>query len=45
MLREFSQDETEASISAKLGRGTFSAEFFVTVLLAIGAKEIRLTDI
>ena len=37
--------ETEASIKAKLKRGTFAATFFVAVLAALGLEGINLSDL
>jgi Domain of unknown function (DUF6471) len=39
------KDETEASITAKLKRGTFSAIFLLAVLAALEAEGLRLEDI
>ncbi len=39
------KDETEASITAKLKRGTFSAIFLLAALAALEAEGIRLEDI
>ena len=37
--------ETEASITSKLGRGTFAATFFLASLAEIGCEILRLEDI
>ncbi|MGD0867171.1 MAG: DUF6471 domain-containing protein [Rhizomicrobium sp.] len=37
--------ETEASITAKLKRGTFTAVFRLTCLAALEAEAVRLEDI
>ncbi len=37
--------ETEASIKAKLKRGTFPATFFLAVVAAIGLAEVALEDL
>jgi Domain of unknown function (DUF6471) len=37
--------ETKPSIANKLGRGTFSAIFFLAALKALGKDTIHLTDI
>jgi hypothetical protein len=37
--------ETEASIKAKLKRGTFPATFFLAVVAAIGLAEVALDDL
>jgi hypothetical protein len=39
------KDETEASITAKLKRGTFSAIFLLATLAALEAEGVRLEDI
>jgi hypothetical protein len=39
------KDETKASVTNKLARGTFSAPFFLAALVAIGAEVVRLEDI
>lgn len=44
-LKKHGQEETKASIAAKLGRGTFSAVFFLTTLAALGLPSIALDDI
>jgi Domain of unknown function (DUF6471) len=44
-LKKHRQDETKASIAAKLGRGTFSAVFFLTTLAALNLPNIPLEDI
>ncbi|MGI8568386.1 MAG: DUF6471 domain-containing protein [Methylocella sp.] len=36
--------ETEASITRKLGRGTFAATFFLASLAEIGCEIVRLED-
>lgn len=37
--------ETEASIKAKLRRGTFAATFFLAALAALGMEGVTLTDL
>ena len=37
--------ETEASITSKLGRGTFAATFFLASLAEIGCDIVRLEDV
>ena len=37
--------ETEASIKAKLKRGTFAATFLLAVLAALGLKGMRIEDL
>ena len=44
-LKKHGQDETKASIAAKLGRGTFSAVFFLTTLSALGLENVPLGDV
>jgi hypothetical protein len=44
-LKEHGLEETEASITAKLNRGTFAATFFLATMLAIGRESVSLTDI
>jgi hypothetical protein len=39
------KDETEASITSKLKRGTFSAAFLLATLCALEAEGVRLEDI
>ncbi len=39
------KDETKASITNKLARGTFSATFFLAALVAIGCEVVKLEDI
>jgi hypothetical protein len=39
------RDETKASVSSKLVRGTFTAAFFLASLVAIGCEAISLEDI
>jgi hypothetical protein len=44
-LKEHGLVETEASIKAKLKRGTFPATFLLAVVAAIGLAEIALEDL
>lgn len=44
-LKEHGLEETEASISAKLNRGTFAATFFLATMLAIGRETVNLGDV
>lgn len=44
-LKEHGLEETEASITAKLNRGTFAATFFLASMLAIGKDAVNLGDI
>lgn len=39
------KDETKASVTNKLARGTFTATFFLASLVAIGCQTVRLEDI
>lgn len=45
LLKEHGLAETEASIKAKLKRGTFPATFLLAVVAAIGLAEIALEDL
>lgn len=44
-LKKHGLTETEASITNKLARGTFSATFFLAVLRAIGVEQVHLEDV
>jgi 3-mercaptopyruvate sulfurtransferase SseA len=44
-LKEHGLEETEASITAKLNRGTFAATFFLATMKAIGVNQVKLEDI
>jgi len=44
-LKNHGLDETEASVSNKLSRGTFPATFMLAALVAIGAEVVKLEDI
>ena len=44
-LGERGMDETEASITSKLARGTFSAVFLIAVRAALDVGELRLADL
>src|SRR5580704_17858759 len=44
-LKEHGLEETEASITAKLNRGTFAATFFLASMLAIGKEQVNLADV
>ena len=44
-LKDHGLEETEASITAKLNRGTFAATFFLATMLAIGRNSVNLGDI
>ncbi len=38
-------EETEASITSKLSRGTFAATFFIAVVAALGLEGVQLEDL
>ena len=44
-LGHHGMEETEASITSKLGRGTFAATFFLAALVAIGVEVINLSEV
>jgi hypothetical protein len=44
-LQEHGLEETEASITSKLNRGTFAATFFLATMLAIGRETVDLGDV
>jgi hypothetical protein len=44
-LKEHGLEETEASITAKLNRGTFAATFFLATMKAIGRENLNLGEI
>jgi hypothetical protein len=44
-LKEHGLDETEASISSKLARGTFAATFLLAVIAALELTAVRLEDL
>ena len=44
-LKEHGLEETEASITAKLNRGTFAATFFLATMKAIGRESVNLADV
>jgi hypothetical protein len=44
-LKDHGLEETEASITAKLNRGTFAATFFLAAMKAIGRETINLADL
>jgi hypothetical protein len=44
-LKEHGLEETEASITAKLNRGTFAATFFIVVMKAIGRETVNIGDV
>ena len=45
MKRHGFKDETRASITNKLARGTFTATFMLAVMAALGLEGMRLEDI
>lgn len=44
-MRTHGLEETEASITSKLARGTFAATFFLAALAALEMEGIRLEDL
>src|SRR6516165_5168003 len=44
-LKEHGLEETEASITAKLNRGTFAATFFLATMKAIGRDQVNVADL
>jgi len=44
-LKDQGLEETEASITAKLNRGTFAATFLVAAMKAIGRENVNLSDL
>jgi len=44
-LKEHGLEETEASITAKLNRGTFAATFFLATMKAIGRQTVNLEEV
>jgi hypothetical protein len=44
-LKKHGLEETEASVTNKLSRGTFPATFLLAALVAIGAETVKLEDI
>jgi hypothetical protein len=44
-LKEHGLEETEASITAKLNRGTFAATFFLATMKAIGREQVNIADL
>lgn len=44
-LKDQGLEETEASITAKLNRGTFPATFFLASMKAIGRENVNLADL
>jgi hypothetical protein len=44
-LKDHGLEETEASITAKLNRGTFAATFFLATMKAIGRQTVNLEEV
>ncbi len=44
-LKDHGLEETEASITSKLSRGTFAATFFLAVLAALELAGVQLEDL
>jgi urease accessory protein UreF len=44
-LKEHGLEETEASISSKLARGTFAATFFLAVIAALELEGVQVGDL
>jgi hypothetical protein len=44
-LKDHGLEETEASITAKLNRGTFAATFFLATMKAIGRENVNLSEV
>ena len=44
-LKEHGLEETEASITSKLNRGTFAATFFLAAMKAIGRNHVNLEEV
>lgn len=44
-LKEHGLEETEASISSKLARGTFAATFFLAALAALEIEQLAISDL
>ena len=44
-LREHGIEETEASVTGKLNRGTFSVAFFLAVLTVLGIEAVTLASL
>ena len=44
-LKKHGLEETEASVTNKISRGTFPATFFLASLVAIGCEAVTLEDI
>ena len=44
-LKDQGLEETEASITAKLNRGTFAATFFLASMKAVGRDNVNMLDV
>ena len=44
-LEDHGLKETEASITAKLNRGTFAATFFLATMKAIGRETVNISEV
>lgn len=44
-LHEHGIEETEASVTSKLARGTFAISFFLGVLAVLGLEGVKLADL
>jgi hypothetical protein len=44
-LKEHGLEETEASITAKINRGTFAATFFLATMKALRKESVNLADL
>ena len=44
-LKDHGLEETEASITAKLNRGTFAATFFLATMKAIGRENVNISEL
>jgi hypothetical protein len=44
-LKDHGLEETEASITSKLNRGTFAATFFLATMKAIGRVHVNLEEV
>ena len=44
-LKDRGLEETEASITAKLNRGTFAATFFIAAMQAIGRDQVNVSEV
>src|SRR5215210_2200297 len=44
-LKDQGLEETEASITAKLNRGTFAATFFIATMKALGRDNLLIRDV